>query len=106
MNTVNTPNRQEGATTTAHRAQHRSASYFDESGRAGNGPIWRHRAEPRSMSYFDDFFRLRKGTSMRAARAGLLKAVFRRGRGGMQAWAYPEDGDDWFARGLPTEVTP
>ena len=65
-----------------------------------------HRAQPRPMAYFDDFFRLRKGSAMRAARAGLLRAVFRRGRGGMQAWAYPEDGDDWFARGLPTEVTP
>ena len=62
-----------------------------------------HRSPPRPMGYFDDFFRLRKGTSIRAARNGQLKAVFRRGRGGIQAWAFPEDGDDWFARGLPIE---
>jgi hypothetical protein len=79
MNTAITPHRQEGTTTTAHRA------------------------EPRSMSYFDGFYRLRKGTAMRAARNRQLKAVFRRGRGGMQAWAFPEDGDDWFNRGLLTE---
>ena len=60
-----------------------------------------HRSPPRAMSYYDDFFHLRKGTAIRAARNGQLKAVFRRGRGGMQAWAFPEDGDDWFARGLP-----
>jgi hypothetical protein len=62
-----------------------------------------HRSPPRSMSYFDDFYRCRKGTAMKAARAGLLKAVFRRGRGGIQAFAFPEDGDEWFARGLPIE---
>lgn len=107
MHNLTTPHRKEGSTTTAHRGQPRSGSYFDESGREGNGPI-AHRAQPRSMSYFDDFFRLRKGTAMRAARNGQLRAVFRRGRGGIHAYAFPEDGDDWFRRGLPTEpqVTP
>ena len=68
-----------------------------------SSPFTVHRPPPRAMSYYDDFFHLRKGTSIQAARNGQLKAVFRRGRGGVQAWAFPEDGDDWFARGLPIE---
>ena len=59
-------------------------------------------AHPIPASKLDSHYRLRKGSANRAARAGLLVAVFRRGRGGQQCWVLPASAEKWFLDGLPT----
>lgn len=58
---------------------------------------------PAPVSHLDQRYRARKGTAMAAARSGTLKAFFRKGRGGLQAWVFQEDAEDWLRRGMPTE---
>ena len=59
---------------------------------------------PIPASSLDSHYRLRKGSTTRAARNRILPAIFRRGRGGMQCWVLPADAEKWFHAGLPTEV--
>lgn len=61
---------------------------------------------PIPASRLDSHYRLRKGSALRAARAGLLAAVFRRGRGGQQCYVLPASAEKWFLDGLPTESKP
>lgn len=59
-------------------------------------------ARPLSCGDVDRLYKIRKGATMSAVRAGIVPAVIRRGRGGAE-WPriMPADAQRWFLAGCP-----
>ena len=58
---------------------------------------------PYPACFWESHYCKRKGSASRAARNGLVKATFRKGRGGIQVWIFEDDALAWYQAGMPTE---